>query len=52
MYCTSTRFVVVAVYVDDPNVINTSNVSQYIQKLLIQYFDMKFLSKITFCLGL
>ena len=52
MYCTFARFVIVVVYVDDPNVINTSNLSQYIQKLLIQYFDMKFLSKITFCLGL
>ena len=45
-------FIIVAVYVDDLNVIGMPDLCKYTQYLLVQHFDMKILSKTTYCLGL
>jgi hypothetical protein len=48
----TTDFVIVAVYLDDLNVIGMPDLCKYTQDLLVQHFDMKFLGKTTYCLGL
>ena len=45
-------FVIVAVYVDDLNVIGMPDLCKYTQDLLVQQFDMKILGKTSYCLGL
>lgn len=45
-------FVIVAIYVDDLNVIGAPELCTYTQDLLVQQFDMKILGKTTYCLGL
>jgi len=45
-------FVIVAVYVDDLNVIGVPELCKYTQELLVQQFDMKILGKTSYCLGL
>lgn len=51
-YSISVGFVIVAVYIDDLNIIGTFDICQYTQKLLIQHFDIKLLDKTIFCFGL
>jgi hypothetical protein len=48
----STGFVVVAVYVDDLNLVGTPETCTYVVNLLITQFEMKLLGKTSFCLGL
>ena len=43
---------ILAVYVDDLNIIGTPEFCKYAQNILTQKFDMKFLGHTTFCLGL
>jgi hypothetical protein len=45
-------FVIIAVYVDDLNLVGTPETCQYAVKLLTNQFEMKVLGKTTFCLGL
>jgi hypothetical protein len=45
-------FVIIAVYVDDLNLVGTPETCQYAVKLLTNQFEMKVLRKTTFCLGL
>ena len=45
-------FVIIAVYVDNLNIIGLPLLCQYAQELLIQQFDMKILGKTSYCLGL
>jgi hypothetical protein len=51
-YNTQSAFVTIVVYVDDLNIIGTSDLCQYAQDILIKHFDMKFLGPTTYCLGL
>lgn len=48
IYSTSVGFVIVAVYVNDLNVIDIFNLCQYTHKLLTQHFNMKLLGKTIF----
>ena len=48
----SSGFVVVAVYVDDLNLIGTPTTCQHAVDLLTTRFEMKLLGKTSFCLGL
>jgi hypothetical protein len=48
----STGFVVVALYVDDLNLVGTPETCTYVVNLLITQFEMKLLGKTSFCLGL
>lgn len=43
---------IIAVYVDDFNLVGTTSTSNRAVSLLTTQFEMKLLSKITFCLGL
>jgi hypothetical protein len=45
-------FVIIAVYVDDLNLVGTPETCQHAVKLLTNQFEMKVLGKTTFCLGL
>ena len=45
-------FVVVAVYVDDLNLVGTILTYRYAEKLLTDEFEMKLLGRTTYCLGL
>ena len=51
-YCTKTGFVILVVYVDDLNIIETPNMCKFAQDILTKTFDMKCLRPTTFCLGL
>ena len=48
----SSGFVVVAVYVDDLNLVGTLTIYQHAMDLLTTRFEMKLLGKTSFCLGL
>jgi hypothetical protein len=48
----STGIVVIAVYVDDLNLVGTPETCTYVVNLLITQFEMKMLGKTSFCLGL
>jgi hypothetical protein len=48
----STGFVVVAVYVEDLNLVGTPETCTYVVNLLTTQFEMKLLDKTSFCLGL
>ena len=41
-----------AIYVDDLNIIHTSDLCKYAQNILTRKFDIKFLGPTSFCLGL
>jgi hypothetical protein len=43
---------VIAVYVDDLNLVGTPETCTYVVSLLIKQFEMKLLGKTSFCLGL
>jgi hypothetical protein len=45
-------FIIIAIYVDDLNILGSSDLCTYAQNILTQQFDMKFLGPTTFCLGL
>ena len=45
-------FVIIAVYVDDLNLVGTQSACAAATQLLIQEFEMKLLGKTTFCIGL
>ena len=45
-------FIIIAVYVDDLNILGSSYLCKYAKNILTQQFDMKFLGPTTFCLGL
>lgn len=47
-----TGFVIIAVYVDDLNLVGTTTACVTATNLLIREFEMKMLGKITFCIGL
>lgn len=47
-----TGFVIIAVYVDDLNLVGTTTACVTATNLLIREFEMKMLRKITFCIGL
>jgi hypothetical protein len=51
-YCTNDGFVILAVYVDDLNIIGTPDMCKFAQGILTKTFDMKFLGPTTYCLGL
>ena len=51
-YCTNSRFVILAAYVNDLNIIGTPDMCKFAQDILTKKFDMKYLGLITFCLGL
>lgn len=51
-YRTGTDFAIVAVYVDDINIIGTSPAVNYAANLLTSKFEMKNLGRTTLCLGL
>ena len=51
-YKNGADFVILAVYVDDINLIGTRNACQYAVQRLESCFDMKFLGKTSLCLGL
>jgi hypothetical protein len=48
----SSGFVVIAVYVDDLNLVGTPTTCQHAMDLLTNQFEMKLLGKTSFCLGL
>lgn len=45
-------YVILAVYVDDINLVGTHNLCVEVEKLLTSQFEMKLLGRTTFCLGL
>jgi hypothetical protein len=51
-YTTPASFVILAVYVDDLNILGTPELCQYAQNLLTNNFDMKYLGQTSYCLGL
>ena len=50
--CNPTGFVIVAVYVDDLNLVGTAAICKHVVSLLINCFKMKLLDKTSYCLGL
>lgn len=51
-YSTNSGFVILVAYVDDLNIIGTSDTCKFVQNILTKKFDMKCLGQTTFCLGL
>ena len=51
-YTTNAGFVILAVYVDDLNILGTPDLCTYAQNILTQHFDMKYLGQTSYCLGL
>ena len=52
-YSTESGFVILAVYVDDLNILDTRDFCKYAQQILTNNFDMKYLGQTTYyCLGL
>lgn len=51
-YSTESGFVILAVYVDDLNILGTPELCKYAREILTKNFDMKYLGHTTYCLGL
>jgi hypothetical protein len=50
--CKDAEYVILAVYVDDINLVGTTRLCMEVEKLLSTQFEMKLLGKTSFCLGL
>ena len=51
-YTSEVGFVILAVYVDDLNILGTPELCKYAQDILTKNFDMKYLGQTSYCLGL
>ena len=51
-YTSEVGFVILAVYVDDLNILGTPELCKYAQDILTKNFDMKYLGETSYCLGL
>jgi hypothetical protein len=51
-YTTHAGFAILAVYVDDLNILGTPELCRHAQELLTKHFDMKYLGQTSYCLGL